>query len=365
MASRWTQGALAGVAGLALALGACGDGEGENRPSVDIIGGEGSVSISGVVEGYGEPLYFPATDQAMNLGVGADLRDLRSLMSAAARGDAVDWAAVTVLYQSGKNQRLQDGSLRGLATLAAQVPLTAFPGAEPGFIDKIIRDGLTGTGRGAGLSDNARRQLVDKGVQVLMYGVAMDRLALAETRYFANGPDVVATIDEAWAILSGARDETTQSPNSGLLATGIAREEDYKLLGRLSRPLESSLLAAAAAAERKDNDAFEREMAASRGYLNTIMYLSVLRYADVLERDQRASDREFHLAEGWAYFHALKPHVAAASSAASNAAETAYSQSPDTEFTATQKQDIYGALNHPDVLRALAIPEEFRFAEAP
>jgi hypothetical protein len=358
----WLASSLASVA---LVLGACSDGKGEDRPSVDVIGGEGSVSVSGAVEGYGDPLYFPATDQAMNHAIGSDLRDLRAIMSAAASGNTVDWAAATALYDNGKNQHQADGSLRSLASLATQAPSTAFPGAPTGFIDQTIRSGLTGTGRGAGLSDNARRQLVDKGVQVLMYGLAMDRLALADQRFFANGPNVVATIDEAWAILSGSRDETTQSPNSGLLATGIAREEDYKLLGRLSRPLESALLATAAAAERKDNDAFEREIGASRSYLNTIMYLSVLRYAKVLESDQRASDREFHLAEAWTFFQALKPVVSQGSMAGANAVEQSYSQSPETEFTRAQTQNIYGALNHPEVLKALGIPPEFQFATVP
>lgn len=336
-------------------LGACSGGDGEDRPGgVEVIGGEGSVSVSGAVEGYGEPLYFPSTNQDLNLAIGSDLRDMRSLMSAAVRGEAVDWAAVTVIYERGKNQRQPDGAVRTLASLATG-----------SLADTVIRAGLAGTGRGAGLSDNARRQMVDKGVQVLMYSLATERLVTAETRFKAGSTDAAVALDEAWAVLSGSRDETTLSPNSGLLATGLAREEDFRLQGRLSRPLESSLFAALAAVGRKDSGAFDRELAASRGYLNSIMYLSVLRYAKVLEADQRASDREFHLAEGWAFFQPFKALAISGSSAAGNGAESAYSSSAAAEFTPAQTMTIYAAMNHPVVTRALGIPTEFQFTAPP
>ena len=336
-------------------LAACG-GKGEDRPNVDVINGEGSgsASNSGAVEGYGDPLYFPSTDQSLNLAIGADLRDMRAIMSAAARGDAVDWAAATTLYTGGKNQRQPDGALRSLAGLAGQ-----------SAADRIIRDGLNGTGRGAGLSDNARRQLVDKGVLVLMYGLATERLALAKSRFDAFEPTAAMAVDEAWATLSGVRDATTTSPNNGLLATALAREDDFRLAGRIARPLESSLFAAMGAAERRDASAFEKALTDSRGYLNTIMYLSVLRYAKVLEADQRASDREFHLAEGWAFFQALEPAVAASSREARNAVENAYTRSPQNEFPRNVTNDVYGALNHPALLRSLGIPEDFRFPTVP
>jgi hypothetical protein len=350
---------LAVTVTFAAALIAC-SGEGEDRPgSVEVIGGEGSVSVSGAVEGYGEQLYFPASDQSLNLAIGADLQDMRSLMSAAARGDAVDWAAVTALYEGGKNQKRADGSVRSTASLAKDRP-AGFAGAQAGLADGVIRAGLAGSGRGAGVSDNARRQLVDKGIQDLMYTLALERLSAAE-KAFASGSTVTVTnIDEAWATLSGARDATTGSPNSGLLATGISREEDFGFQGRLSRPLESALLATAAAAERKDGAAFQRELANSRGYLNTIMYLSVLRYGPTLESDQRASDREFHLAEGWAYWKGLEPVVRPATGGGANAIEEAYTRPPEEEFPRSETDQIFGAMNDPTVLSTLNVPTEFR-----
>lgn len=358
--------AFATIVGAALVLGGCKEGKGEDRPNVDVIdgGGAASASNSGAVEGYGDPLYFPASNQDLNLAIGLDLQDMRSILSAAARGDTVDWAAATTLYTRGKNQKQADGSLRSLASLAAREYPAAFPG-EPPFIDAIIRGGLEGTGRGAGLSDNARRQLVDKGIQVLMYGRAMQALADADARFAGDARAAGASIDEAWATLSGARDASTGSPNNGLLATALGREEDFRLQGRLARPLESTLLTALAASERKDAAAFTKAVGTARSYLDTILYLSTLRYAKVLEADQRESDRQFHLAEAWAFFQAIRPRVAAASATQAQTVEAVYSRPAIAEFPATATAQVYTALNDQAVLRALAIPAEFQFKAPP
>ena len=52
----------------------------------------------------------------MNLAIGTDLRDMRALMSAAAQGEPVDWAAVLAIYEDGKNQAA--AGARPLARLA-------------------------------------------------------------------------------------------------------------------------------------------------------------------------------------------------------------------------------------------------------
>ena len=268
---------FAAVAG-ALLLSSCGSGEGEDRPGVEVIGGEGSVSVSGAVEGYGQPLYEPSTDQTLNLAVGLDLKDMRAFMAGAASGSAVDWDAVRAIFDEGKNQVMPDGSLRTLAELSAIAPAAAFPNAaavygSTDFLAAIISDGIDGTGRAAGLRENSRRQLVDKGIQAVMYGKATDHLAAAG----AAGPGLKADaeIDAAWATLAGERD-STGTPNNGLLATGLGREDDFSLQGRISRPLEASLYSALVASGQGDTATFDRELGASRAYLNTIFYLSTL-----------------------------------------------------------------------------------------
>lgn len=353
-------GSLAAVAG-ALLLSSCGSGDGEDRPGVEVIGGEGSVSVSGAVEGYGQPLYEPATDQTLNLAIGLDLKDIRALMAGAASGSAVDWGAVRTIFEDGKNQVMPDGSLRTLAGLSAIAPAEAFPDAaavygSTDFLAGIIRDGIDGAGRAAGLRDNSRRQLVDKGIQAVMYGKAIAHLAAAEAA--VPGPAAGAEIDAAWATLAGERD-STGTPNNGLLATGLGREDDFSLHGRISRPLEASLYSALVASGSGDAAEFESELAAGRSYLNTIFYLSTLRSARVAQADARAQDREAHLAEGWAFFQAIRAQVAAVSPTSASAVEQAFLRPAGERFPAEATAAVFGALNAPEVLAAMTIPAEF------
>jgi hypothetical protein len=347
-----------------LLVAACSEGPGEDRPNVEVIGGGGSASVSGVVEGYGELLYFPVTDQALNLAIGADLRDMRALMSAAAGNQAVDWPAVLAIYEDGKNQSLA-GTTRSLAALARDAYPDAFPGGaavfgRAAFVDAIIRDALTGAGRAAGLGDNARRQIVDRGVQMLQYGLAAQSLHDAQTLMDeGSAAEAAAAVDTGWAALSGARE--TSMPNNGLLATALAREEDFVLAGRLARPLEAHLFQAQVAAGQGDAAGVREALEASRGYLNTIFYLSVLRDAKVLAGDSRGTDRATHLAEGWTFFQTLRAQVTAAAPDAATSLEAAFTRDPDEAFPADLTEDVYAALNQEAVLRALQIPAEFQF----
>lgn len=350
------------AAGVALLAAACGGegGKGEDRPNVDVISGLGSVSVSGAVEGYGELLYTPATDQKLDLAIGLDLRDLRALMAPAAQGRAVDWAKVNALFTDGANQVRPDGSKRPLAELADEVTL-----GEPGFVASVIQQGVAGTGRADGHTDNARRQVVDKGVQVLMYARGLERMAAASAA-MERGDSVAArtAVDQAWATISGARDSATTTPNNGVLATALAREEDFKFQGRVARPLEASLSAAQAATERGDQGAFTKAIEDSRGYLNTIFYLSSLRYAGLAQADARESDREGHLAEGWGFYQALHADVAVASPDAARTIEAAYTRPADQPFPAALTADVFAALNNPTVFNALGIPAEFQVKPA-
>jgi hypothetical protein len=354
--------ALVGV--VALVAGACKTGPGEDRPSVEVIGGGGSVSVSGAVEGYGEALYFSSTDQAQNLAIGLDLRDLRELMSGAAGAGAVDWPAVLALYQDGRNQAAPNG-VRSLASLASAAYPDAFPDAaavygRQAFIDGFLRDAIAGTGRATGLGDNARRLIVDRGVQVVQYGLALTSLHAAETHMAAGSTaEAAAAVDAGWAALAGAR--ATTMPNNGILATGLAREEEFVLAGRLARPLEAHLFQALAAVQQRNPDGVREALGTSRGYLNTIFYLSILRDSKVLAGDARAADREVHLAEGWTFLQALRAQIAAVSGPAAQRLEAAFTRDPADTYPAAETEAVYAAMNEERVLEALQIPADFRF----
>ena len=335
------------VASLTLLVAACtGEGPGEDRPQgpggVEVLGGAGSVSVSGVVEGYGSELYFPETYQSANLAVGADLRDIRAHLAKAVGGGEVDWAAVSAIYEDGAN---------GPGPLAA---------LGPAGLVVIVRDAIAGEGRSAGISDNARRQIVDRGIQGQMFLLGHAALDAAEGRMAAgDGAGATAAVDEAWAYVSGERD-ANGAPNNGLLVTGTAREEDFLLQGRVARPLEASLFQAQLASQEGQDERFEEYVGRSRAHLNTILYLSALRTARVLAGDTRA-DREVHLAEAWGFFQPIRPMIEAVAPEAARLVEEAFSRDAEEEFPAALTEDVYAALNEPAVLAALEIPEAFQF----
>jgi hypothetical protein len=81
----------------------------------------------------------------------------------------------------------------------------------------------------------------------------------------------------------------------------------------------------------------------------------------VVAGDSRVSDRETHLAEGWTFFQAIRPQVAAASPDAAALVEEAFTRNAQEPFPADLTEEVYAALNEPAVLEALAIPDEFQF----
>lgn len=358
----------------ALVLAGCGDGE--DRPRVDVIedsgsasGSSGSVSANGPVSSSpaASPSgaeYATASNVDAYFAVGLDLRDIRAVMAPASQGQPVDWAQATAIYQEGKNQTRADGTVRSLASIPNDDVQKMFANGasvygRPNFIDAMIRDGLNGTGRGQGLSDDSRRQIVDKGVQMLMYGTALQELSAARTRIeqknLDNNAGAPHAVDEAWAIVAGAPDNNGARPHA-LLQTATSREGNFKLDGKIRRPLETSFMSAQKTARTGDPAAFDRAYSEVKSYLNSIFYLGTLRYAKVLEGDVEAAARETHLAEGWAFFQTIRATVASASPSAVRTVEDAYSRSPGEAFPASATTSIYSALNEPGVIRALGIP---------
>jgi hypothetical protein len=361
---------------VALVLAACGDGE--NRPQVDIMEGSaqsGSVSASGF-EGASAPVgsrYTPVSNVDVYFAIALDLRDIRAVMASASQNQPVDWAQATAIYEDGKNQTRADGSVRSLASIPneevqAQFPNGAATYGRPNFIDAMIRDGLNGTGRGANTSDNARRQIVDKGIQMLMYGKALQELEAARTRIeegnLDNASGAPHAVDEAWAAIAGGPDEN-DSLSHGLLQTATGRESDFTLVAQLRIPLETAFMNALAAAQAGDLAAFDQAHDEVRGYLNAIFYLGTLRYAQLLQADTTETLRQGLLAEGWSFYQTIRAAVAAASPSADQTVEGAFSREATEAFPASLTNEVYAALNQPAVLQALGIVPAVTIATPP
>ncbi len=374
------------VVGAALVLGGC-SGEGEDRPAVDVIQGSpsaggaptGSVSASGADIAGPQPTQIPgaAYNVVSNVdsyfAMGLDMRDTRALLSAASEGRKVDWAAVTALYEQGKNQKRADGTIRSMASqlndvLYAQFPNGASVYGSPTFIDKIIRDGIAGTGRSTGLSENARRNIVDKGLLMLTYGKALEELAVAKTRIAENNLDpntgAPHAVDEAYAALAGTLDGSgTRSYSVFGAATNL--EIFFNLGGKVKNPMEAALTNAQKAAIAGDAAAYDKAAAEARGRLNATFYLGVLRYAKAVEVQGSAQAREGGVAEGWTYWQSIRAIVTQANSTAAKTVEGAFAQSADKAWPASLTSSIYSALNDTAVIAALGIPADAQVKTPP
>ena len=360
---------LGAVVASTLVVAGC---RGEQRPNVEILGGA-SASVSGAddpaLNANSGARYTLTTQQDAALQAALDVRDLRLIINLAIDGRPVEWDRATALYTQGKNQRRPDNSIRSLASLAVEPMPAAFPNAatvygRDRFLDAMIRDGLAGTGRAQGLNDNARREIVDRGVQAVLYGRARQLLAQAQTRAAAKAPDAAAALDEAWATIAGAPDADGVRAYA-LLRTATEREADFKLNGRLVQPLEEAFIAAGAAIKQGDATAFAKAEADARGLLNAAIYLSSLRPARPLQNENDAPDRQVLLAEGWGAFQAIRAQVAAAAPNSAAAVEAAYARPAEQAFPSTEVARVYEALNDAAVLRALNIPAALQVRTAP
>jgi hypothetical protein len=377
----WIAKAVA-VLTLAALLTACGGEDRPQRPNVEVIGGTDTVSVSAssiapeptgpsTPRQAGSPTaaapskYAPSSNVDPYFAMGADLRDMRAAMPA---GGTPNFAAVEELYTRGKNQTLANGMVRPLANVPNDAVHAVFPNGaavygRPNFIDAIIRDGLAGTGRAAGLPPAARRQIVEKGILVLFYGKALQEFEAARVRLASNAANPNVPVDEVWAILAGP--SSSGSYPDSLLATAASRERDFKLEGKLAAPLEASLAAALSAAQRGDRAAFDSAYAEGRGYINAIFYLSTLRNAKVLEADTTQAARQEHLAEGWTYFQAIRAVVAIVNPGAAQAIDDAYRATGSLAWTPADTARIYAALNQDAILHSLNIPAALQVKTPP
>jgi len=318
--------------------------------------------------------YVPVSDVEPQLRLALDIRDVGAITGVAAKGQPVDWGAARAIYEQGRNSRRGDGSLRTLASVAKNKGVLAqFPnGAEvlgtESFLDARVQEALGGTGSSKGQSERARHQAMDKAMLGIMYGEVLEELEAARSKVGQGNLDRAKgaphNVDEAWAYYAGAKAEDGKRPYS-LSSTAGKREANFKVAGKIDGPLQQALAAAQTAAQKGDGQTLEEAAGRARGYLNAICYLACLRYAGSLKDAPDAGTREVQLAEAWGFFQTLRPAIASASREAARAVKDVFSRPATGPFTAGDTTTVYGALNDPRVLQALAVPAPLVFRAPP
>ena len=306
--------------------------------------------------------YAPVSNVDPHAAIALDMRDIGTLVNAARAGEPVDWAAVTALYENGANSKHGDGSLRTLQSLATSGSVLAqFPGGAG--LDGNVRVGLTGRWLGENIDDLTRRQLVNKGLQAIIYGKVLQELAAARAKLEQGNTDDATgaphNVDEAWAFYVGAPNMQGKRVYS-IASTARSREGNFGLNGKVAGPLEQALSRAQQAARTADMRGFDAAVDDARGYLNTIFYLATLRYGKRVMDDEDTAARKIHLAEGWAFYQAIRPAVSSASGSSHSTVEGHFTRDASSPVPAEDVDRLYAALNTGDVIKALGIPQDVR-----
>jgi hypothetical protein len=348
---------------LVLTLTAC-LGPGEDRPGVVAVDPQSeTVSVSGIESGSAtvasgaSEIYTPVSNVDGYFNLSLDLRDIKSLITAG------DWAGAVAIYQYGQNSQHGDGTRRSLRSLAtSESVLAMFPNGEqvygkPQFLDAHIQNGLNGTGRAAELPDGARRQLVDKGIQTVLYAKALQKIESARTKTAAGNTDdnsgAPHAVDEAAALYLGTANEEGIRAFS-LSATARSREGNSGLEGKLDVPLQIEFASLQRAAQDGDLAAFEAAEAKVRGNLNAIFYLATLGYAKST-LDASIAERPIPMSEGWAFYQAIRCSVAQASPQTADRINELFSGTSES-VPGSIVSEVYEGLNDPTVFQALGVP---------
>ena len=240
--------------------------------------------------------------------------------------------------------------------------LAEFPGDAN--LDANVRAGLTGEWEGRTLDDNSRRNIVDKSIQVIIYGKVNQELSSARSQLEQGNTDDASgaphKVDEGWAFYMGMPGDEENFPYS-ISATARSREGNFGLDGLVDIPLQQALARALEASRAGDIEAYDVAAVEARGYLNTIFYLATLRYAAVAMNDDNETARQIHLAEGWAFYQALRPAVnSAVPPFVAAQIDGFFTQDPSNEIPEADVLSLYGGFNNPAITGLLGIPEGVR-----
>jgi hypothetical protein len=370
---------LAATVAGALFAAAC-TGDGENRPQVDVIGGNGtasagqtgSVSASGAGPSAGgssapapasggvlipvglapvtsgptksDGIYTPTTNREIYQKIATDYQEIVALTNQVNEGKPLPAAEILLLYEAGKHTRIGTSS-RSLRMWAREAARTAdFPDAvafynAATFLDTPVNDAIVKARTAENYTDAQRRQAIQKGIQRILYHWSRHYVQRACP---ALNPGLV---DEAWAIYVG-EEKDGKYPHS-LAATAQSREANFNRPDSVDRPLREAMSRMQKAAN--DKNQAECEAAANDVYsrLNAIFYLGSARYLNEALKSAQAGNAEaagVAQVEGLSFYQSIQPEVARADPAADKALVDYYQAAP-ASLTPASRDAALEALN--------------------
>lgn len=228
--------------------------------------------------------YTPTSDVSGNAAIGKDVAEIRALLEPEQAGAKPDYKAAGRIWSKGKNSVKGDGTKRTLASFVEKHP-----------VGKHVDAAFAGTGIAAGLTDEQRGQLIDKGMTVTLKVHALDEFGGAKEKLAAGELDpqegAVHNVDEVWAYYD--------ADGEGVGATAAKRAKDFGLGEHdLGNDVLAAVEAARDAVEAKDAAALDAAAQDGRGAMNRVFALAVKKYAVEAARDD-AKARSEGLAFSW------------------------------------------------------------------
>ncbi|MDQ3721671.1 MAG: hypothetical protein M3376_01070 [Actinomycetota bacterium] len=271
---RW----IAAAAASGLLLAGCGSEDEEAKAGAD------AKPVTASHTATAAATYTPTSDVSANAAIGKDVAAIRALLEPGQAGAKPDFKAAGMIWSKGKNSVKDDGTNRTLASFVEEHPVAGHVNAA-----------LAGTGIAAGLSDEQRVEMVDKGMIATLKVHSLDEFGGAREKLEAGELDpkegAVHNVDEVWAYFD--------AEGEGVVATAAKRAKDFGLgEHELGNDVIAGIVAARDAVEAKDAAALDAAAERTRGAMNRIFALAVKKYAVEAGRDD-AKARSEGLAFSW------------------------------------------------------------------
>ena len=368
------------LGGLAAAFLIACSGDGEDRPTVDVIDNGGSGSVSGSVSGSasvsasGAPttgaqasggglfipaglapetegpsasdgIYTPETNREIYQKISTDYQEIAALTNVVNDGQPLPAPEILLVYEAGMHTRIGTASrsLRGFAreaTRATDFPEYAEFYESATFLDTTINDAIAGARTAEDYTDAQRRQAIQKGIVRILYHWSL--------RYIRNAEETLneGWVDEAWAIYVGEPGDDGSYPNS-LSALARNREGNFGREGTIDTPMREAMARAHAAAKADDEAAYLEAANDIYSRFNAIFYLASVRYLNEAVKSVDAGDMDaagVQMVEGLSFYYSIQQQVATADPAVDQAIVAFYTSDLAT-LTPEARDTTLAAIN--------------------
>ena len=288
--------------------------------------------------------YTATTNREIYQKISTDYQEIVKQTNLVNDGKPLPAAEIWLLYEAGSHTRMGNGSrtLRSFATGTA--PSTYFPDSAEFYESASFLDSpISNAIRGRSEAENysdAQKR------QAIQKG-ALRVLYHWAKFYMLIGQDRSSSrlIDEAWAIYVGEAVNGTY-PNS-VAAVAQAREGNFGRDGTIDIPLRQAMDRARQAADDMDADALETATQEVFSRFNAIFYLSTVRYIGRMYDDAESGDRDalgVHQVEALVFYQSIQPDVAKADASADETI-VAYLTAEPSAITVASRDGALAALN--------------------